>query len=130
MSGHADEHDHAGEATPGAVYQERPCKHCGGPVVAPKRRGVVKDFCSDRHRAAFRDATIARQIEAAEAVVVEAGQVLLDMRNELDRQVARMTGALAMLERSRPRRMRHPAQPSTESEGSERKGIDGGAVDP
>ncbi|MGE0430533.1 MAG: hypothetical protein AB7P11_21225 [Hydrogenophaga sp.] len=106
------------------VYQDRPCKHCGGPVVAPKRRGVVKDFCSDRHRAAFRDATIARQIEAAEAVVVEAGHVLVDMRNELDRQVARMTGALAMLERCRPKRMRQAAQPGTESEANERKGID------
>ncbi len=93
-------------------------------MVAPKRRGVVKDFCSDRHRAAFRDATIARQIEAAEAVVVEAGHVLVDMRNELDRQVARMTGALAMLERCRPKRMRQAAQPGTESEANERKGID------
>lgn len=128
MSGNAGEVSHGAEATPGVVYQDRPCKHCGGPVVAPKRRNVVKDFCSDRHRAAFRDASIARAIAQAEAVVVEAGHAMLDLRNELDRQVARLTGALGLLERCRPK-ARAAAQPSTESEPNERKGIDGATVD-
>lgn len=110
MSGVADERSTGAEATPGVVYQERPCKHCGGPVVAPKRRGVVKDFCCDRHRAAFRDASIAKAIEQAEAVVVEAGNAMLDLRNELDRQVARLTGAMGLLERCRPRAARAAAR--------------------
>lgn len=106
MSGDKAEGATPAEATPGVVYQERPCKHCGGPVVAPRRKGLVKDFCSDRHRAAHRDATIAAQIRAAETAIKDAGLAIVDIRDELERQVAILTGALAMLERCQPKRLR------------------------
>ena len=83
--------------------------------MAPKRRNVVKDFCSDRHRAAHRDALIAAQIKSAEDAITEAAQVIVDMRDELERQLAKLAGAQAMLERCRPRRLRGAAQMSIES---------------
>lgn len=99
-------------------------------MVAPKRRNVQKDFCSDKHRAAYRDATIAAQIKAAEDAIAEAGHAIVDMRDEMDRQLAKLTGALAMLERCRPKRLRDAAQSGTENDARERKGIDSGNAGP
>lgn len=97
--------------------------------MAPRRKGLVKDFCSDRHRAAHRDATIAAQIRAAETAIKDAGLAIVDIRDELERQVAILTGALAMLERCQPKRLRI-AQAGTESESNGRKGIDADEVRP
>jgi len=67
-----------------------PCKHCGGPVEPPKRRGLVKDFCRDRCRAAYRDARLAAAVQAAEDAVEE-------VTADLERGLARLEGAVLLL---------------------------------
>lgn len=61
-----------------------------GLVVPPARRGGVRKFCSDRHRAAYRDLMIQLAVREAMAIVQEA-------QDEMDRLSARMEGALAQL---------------------------------
>ena len=77
------------EATPDD-YQPDPCKFCGGPVKRPKRRGLIKLFCRDRCRAAFRDHAITDAVDNAEAVMVE-------VQDEQERLHARLEGALLRL---------------------------------
>lgn len=94
----------AGESTPlpaGPGADEfRPCRHCQVPVRQPKRRGQVKDFCTDRHRAAFRDSQIQAGIRAAKAAVQET-------RDELERLLARLDAADQLLDRG----LRHGTRP-------------------
>lgn len=73
---------------------------------------MQKDFCSDRHRAAFRDAQVQHAIRTAQEAMAEAGA-------EFERLAAKLTGAADLLERyrkheSRPRPARKPAEPSRE----------------
>lgn len=82
---------------PGPVF--RPCRHCQVPVEQPKRKNQVKDFCSDRHRAAFRDAQVQAGIREAQAVVVETQAAIQGTRDELERLEARLTAANQLLER-------------------------------
>jgi hypothetical protein len=74
-----------GEATP---ITGVPCKQCGGPVPAPKRRGVVKEFCRDRCRAAHRDAMVQLAIRMA-----------LDAIDQIDAWKVQLDAARAMLDR-------------------------------
>lgn len=67
------------------------CLHCGTPI-APARRGGTKLFCTDRHRAAYRDQAVRHAIQAArDAIVQHVG--------ELARSQAAMEGALAQLDK-------------------------------
>lgn len=104
------------DATTGEATAPRPtfraCRFCQTPVSQPKRRDMVKDFCSDRHRAAFRDAQVQHAIQTAQDAMAEAGA-------EFERLAARLTGAADLLERyrkhgSRPRPAKQPAEPSQE----------------
>lgn len=102
----------AGESTATAT-PTRPCRFCQIPVPQPKRRGQVKDFCSDRHRAAFRDAQVQAGIREAQAAIQET-------RDEISRLDARLSAATQLLERGlrhgrrTPRAERQPVQPSAE----------------
>jgi hypothetical protein len=101
----------AAEATaapPAPVPTFKPCRHCQVPVEQPKRRGQVKDFCSDRHRAAFRDAQIQGAMKQAQAAIEETS-------GELARLSARLDGAMQLLERYQ----RHGTRPR--KHGSEKK---------
>jgi hypothetical protein len=122
VSGSADERPATAEAT-ATVYQEKPCRHCGGPVVAPKRRGIVKDFCSDKHRAAFRDHQVAAAVQEAQRAIEDTKDAIEDTRSELARLEARLTGARQLLEQAVPRRLRAAAQPDGESTEGDRKGL-------
>jgi serine phosphatase RsbU (regulator of sigma subunit) len=95
----------AAEAAAGA-QQQKPCRHCGGPVEPPRRRNVTKDFCCDRHRAAFRDAQVAAAVMEAQRVVVDARAAIEATRQELERLEARLTGAEHLLQQAVPRRLR------------------------
>jgi hypothetical protein len=52
MSGRPDSAT-SGRTSDGALPAPRPCRFCGALVAQPRRRGQVKEFCSDKHRAAF-----------------------------------------------------------------------------
>lgn len=95
----------AGEHTAGSGPLVRPCRHCQVPVPQPKRRGQVKEFCRDAHRAAFRDAQVQAAMKEARAALEEAS-------GELARLSARLDGAMQLLERYE----RHPRKPKAESE--------------
>lgn len=70
----------------------RPCRFCQAPVQQPRRRGQVKDFCTDRHRAAFRD-------QAAQAAVQNARDAIRETIDEVNRLVARLEGSDQLLAR-------------------------------
>lgn len=74
----------------------KPCRHCGEPVEQPAG-GKTKDFCSDKHRAAFRDAA---QQQAIEEVV----EGLAQLEAELERFAASCRGLAMRLERFRKKR--------------------------
>lgn len=102
-----------GEST-ATVATTKPCRFCQALVEQPKRRGQVKDFCSDRHRAAFRDSQI-------QAGIREAKAALQETRDELERLQARLDAADQLLDRglrqgTRPRKLAEPktVQPSAE----------------
>lgn len=80
----------------------RPCRFCQIPVLQPKRKDTVKDFCSDRHRAAFRDAQVQHALKEAQAAVEETS-------SELARLSARLDGAMQLLARYQ-RQPRKPAE--------------------
>ncbi len=63
-----------------------------GIVVPPARRGGVRKFCSDRHRAAYRDLMIQLAVRETQAIVQEA-------RDEMERLGARLAGAMAQLQK-------------------------------
>lgn len=86
----------AGDSTATAVAV-RPCRFCQQPVPQPKRRGQVKDFCTDAHRAAFRDAQVQHAMREAQAAIEETS-------GELARLSARLGGAMQLLQRYE----RHP----------------------
>lgn len=88
----------------------RPCRFCGVAVAQPKRRDIVKDFCSDRHRAAFRDQQVQHAIRTALAAIQEAA-------GEFERLVSRLDGAAGLLERyqRKPRKDRPPKAPAEPS---------------
>jgi hypothetical protein len=67
----------------------RPCRLCQVPVPQT-RKGTVKDFCCDRHRAAFRTQRVQRAIADAQAALDEAA-------GELARLAARLDGAQRLL---------------------------------
>ncbi len=90
----------------------RNCRHCGQPVQQPTRRGQVKEFCSDRHRAAFRDAQIQAGIREAQAAIRDTRQALSDTRDELERLDARLVAADQLLERG----LRHGTRPRKTAE--------------
>lgn len=69
-----------------------PCRFCGVPVEQPKRRDITKEYCSDRHRAAFRDA----QVQAA---VRNALQACQDAADAMAEHQARLEGAMQQLAR-------------------------------
>lgn len=81
-------------ATPAAEYspQTRPCRFCEKPVTQPKIKGRIKDFCSDSHRAAYRE----REHQAAITTCLE---VIDEVRNENERLMATLNGAATVLER-------------------------------
>jgi len=87
----------ASDGQPDDVF--RNCRHCGVPVLQPKRRGQVKDFCSDRHRAAFRDAQVQAGIREAQAAIQETRDEIAATRDNLERLDARMLAATQLLER-------------------------------
>lgn len=90
----------AAEDTARAVVPDPPevtpapklCRYCQQPLTPPKRKGIVKEFCSDRHRAAFRD-------EQQQAALREAESAVTDAMADLERHAARLSGALSLLDR-------------------------------
>lgn len=82
----------AESTAPTVVPTFRSCRHCQAPVQQPTRRGQIKDFCNDRHRAAFRDNLVQGAIQEAKTVLAEASA-------ELAQWSARMDGAMALLDR-------------------------------
>jgi uncharacterized coiled-coil protein SlyX len=93
-----------GEPDAEATAQHPPCRNCGGPVVPPKRRGLVKAFCKDRCRAAYRDKRIAAAIAEVALAVAETRQAIDQVTGELDRLVARLDGAAQLLDQTRPKK--------------------------
>lgn len=97
-----------GEDTAAHGPENKACRNgCGNTVPPPKRRGLIKEFCSDRCRAAFRE----KQIQAALREAVEAVD---EAAGELARLSARLDGAKLLLARyqaktTRPRKPRQPA---------------------
>jgi hypothetical protein len=89
----------AADSTPGT----RPCRHCGIDVPQPKRRGQVKDFCSDRHRAAYRDNLVQEAHRNAEAVLAEG-------RDFIQGWLPKMQTALDDLARFRRKGRRKPGE--------------------
>lgn len=98
-------------ATMGSLDQDgpgvKPCRFCQAPVQQPTRKGQVKDFCTDRHRAAFRDSQ-------AQAAVQNARNAIQETLDELARLSARLKGSDQLLARfqrhgRRPRSVRKPA---------------------
>jgi hypothetical protein len=89
----------AGDSTPAT----RPCKHCGIDVPQPKRRGQVKDFCTDRHRAAYRDNLVQEAHLNAEAVLGE-------VRAFMEGWLPKMQTALDELAKFRRKTRRKPAE--------------------
>lgn len=73
-----------------ATATQLPCEHCQGPVIPPKRKGLVKRFCSDRCRANHRDQRIQRAVETLDEVADE-------VQGELERLNARLHGARTLL---------------------------------
>ncbi len=73
-----------------ATVTGTPCEHCHGPVTAPKRKRLVKRFCSDRCRANHRDQKIDRAVQHLHDVADET-------QAEMDRLQAKLNAALAML---------------------------------
>lgn len=74
-----------------ATGTQAPCEHCHGPVIPPKRKGLVKRFCSDRCRANHRDQRIQRAVDLLDEVADE-------VQGELDRLQARLRGARTLLQ--------------------------------
>lgn len=85
------------EITPGATYTGVPCKHCGGPVLAPKRRGVVKDFCRNQCRANFRVEEQRKAVERIQAQLEQTKTDLAAASGEVDRIMAVVEGALQFI---------------------------------
>lgn len=89
-----------------ATLVHAPCKYCGGPVTPPKRRGLVKDFCRDRCRAAYRDQRLAQAAQQAQQAVqecratIQAGMVTVEgVLADIAQTEARLAGAAQLLER-------------------------------
>lgn len=72
----------------------RPCRFCDAPVEQPtgRHRKLVKDFCSPKHRAAFRE----REHQKALALAVEA---IDNAEGAVGQAMAQLQGARAALER-------------------------------
>ncbi len=85
----------AADAT--AIRPPLPCRFCHIAVDQPKRRDMVKEYCSDRHRAAFRAAQVQLAIQTARETVQAAV-------NALGEHQARLEGALALLARYEPKK--------------------------
>lgn len=111
------------EATATPVYQAAPCKFCGGPVVAPKRKNLVKEFCCDKHRAAWRDDQLAKSVQNVLASVEEFGA-------EMERMSAVTRRWTMQLNRLLPKRIRQAAQTGTQSGPKDKKGLDSNSGDP
>lgn len=91
-------------------YQPEPCHFCGGPVVAPRKKGLVKKFCRDKCRAAFRDRAIVQAVEAARAAITDCQDCLGEVAGEVERQQARLKGAWQLLDQAIPKRLHSPAK--------------------
>ncbi len=70
----------------------RTCRFCDAPVLQPKRVGAVKDFCSDRHRAAYRE----QERQKALAMAIQA---MTSMGDAIEQGVAALNGAAQVLAR-------------------------------
>lgn len=97
------------EAKPGAedtAQRHPPCRYCGGPVTPARRPHIVKDFCCDRHRAAFRDARVRQTIQD----VIDLAE---DLAADLTRKAALLRAAVATLAsvKTKPRQPRGAVQP-------------------
>ncbi len=80
----------------------------------------MKDFCSDRHRAAFRDSQVQAGIREAQTAIQEARDEIAQTIGNLEQLDARLAGATQLLERGlrhgrrKPKAERPPVQPSAE----------------
>lgn len=105
----ADSNQAAGESTAAQADQEgpgvRPCRFCQTLVTQPTRRGQVKDFCTDRHRAAFRDGQV-------QAGIQNARDAIRETIDELGRLTARLEGSDQLLARFQ----RHSRRPRVAGE--------------
>lgn len=86
-------------ADPGGPITGVPCKNCQGPVPAPRRRGVVKEFCGPRCRSAWRTAQL--QLAIRDTLEALADSQLVAERLQLASD--RLVGFLAT---RRPRKKR------------------------
>lgn len=86
----------AGESMAG---EYRPCRHCQVAVLQPTRRGQVKDFCSDRHRAAYRDGQVQAGIRKAQEAIVETREEIATTIATLEQLDAKLVGAGHLLDR-------------------------------
>jgi hypothetical protein len=73
----------------------RPCRFCDAPV--PQLTGRVKEFCTQAHRAAYRER---EHQKAMERVIEVAGE----LRDTVEQKVAELMGAVAALDRFRKKK--------------------------
>lgn len=104
------------------------CLHCHKILPPPKYRGVRKDFCNARCRVRYWDDQRENAVRQAAAAVEEARSVVADARGNLEQTEARLTGALALLEkvqRKGPRRSRKRGDDDGREQGRQAEHVQG-----
>ena len=78
----------------------RPCPNCGGRVYAPARAHILKRFCSDTCRAAYREQRIGKALAAMDTGLIDLAEGMDQTILELQRLQASIEALQAHLRQS------------------------------